>query len=47
MTAKTEKQGKREGIFFFFTSGWTDDYSSAFNLCTLQGTHKEAALLGK
>jgi hypothetical protein len=27
--------------------GWTDDFSSAFTLCTLQGIHKKVALLGK
>jgi len=43
MTAKIENQG---GGDTFSSVGWTD-YSSAFNLCTLQGTHKKAALLGK
>jgi hypothetical protein len=50
MTAKIEKQGEREKTLFLHirvkAGGWTDNYSSAFTLCTLQGTHKKVLLLG-
>jgi hypothetical protein len=50
MTAKTEKQGEREKTLFLHIRvkavGWTDNYSSAFTLCTLQEHIKRFHYLG-